>query len=108
MTTFYVTNAFSINMLERAGYNIALRPINIEGVKNLLANETWKSLVGHPDTASVMSNLLGVQIQTNRESVKFSEGWSMIVGQYTGPRLPEGAISLPEGATIEFWQVYPL
>ena len=105
--TFYITNAFSLNMLNREGYDLALRPINIEGVKNLLANETWKSLVGHADVAAVMSSLIGVEIPVNRETAKFTgnDEWSLIVG-HTGPRLTEGTVTLPEGAKIEFWQVY--
>lgn len=28
-----------------------------------------------------------------------------LIGQYIGPRLPEGATELPAGATIEWWLV---
>ena len=30
----------------------------------------------------------------------------MLVAQYSGPRLPEGATALPAGARIEFWLVH--
>jgi hypothetical protein len=33
-------------------------------------------------------------------------GEGVLVAQYRGPRLPEGATELPEGATIEWYVVY--
>lgn len=109
MTTFYLSNAFSLNMLERLGFDIALRPIHVDGVRNLLRNEKWKSIVGHPDTAAVLSSMLGVEVVANRATMQFGGdySWSLIVAQYTGERLPPGATELPTGAKIEFWQVYP-
>jgi len=104
---FIVTNAFSINMLARAGQDIAFIPVNVRAVKNLLVNEKWVSAIGHVDTAAVVSTELGVEIQANRTNVELTRGeTSLIVAQYRGPRLPEGTTVLPEGATIEWWQVY--
>lgn len=104
---FIITNAFSINMLNRGGQDIAYVPITPQGVKNLLKNEKWESAIGHADTAAVVSSVLGVTIPANRASIKLTKGkTSLIVAQYTGPRLPEGTTTLPEGAEIEFWQVY--
>lgn len=51
-------------------------------------------------------------MRPNRVPVKIPErtyggaAWSAIVGQYDGPRLPEGAIALPEGASIRWVFVY--
>lgn len=48
---------------------------------------------------------------------RFSVDWELgegaedaltLVGQYRGPRLPDGATTLPEGATIEWWHVVPM
>ena len=33
------------------------------------------------------------------------EGTTLFVGQYKGPRLPEGATALPEGAIVEWAMV---
>lgn len=104
---FILTNAFSINMLKAEGHNLAFRPIEVEGVKNLLRNEWWESAVGHEDTAAVISGLLEVEVSANRTNVQLIDGeTSLIVAQYTGPRLAEGATELSEGAMIQFWQVY--
>ena len=53
-----------------------------------------------------MSEMLGVEVPTSRCDVTLDDSASLIVAQYRGPRLPEGATSLPAGASIEFWQIY--
>lgn len=104
---FILVNAFSINMLDRAGQDISFIPVNLQAVKNLLHNHNVESAVGHPGTAAVLSNLLESDIECNRSNVQLLHNeTSLIVAQYIGPRLPEGATTLPEGARIEFWQVY--
>lgn len=103
---FIITNAFSINMLADGGHDLSFRPLHVTGVKNLLANAQWQSAVGHPDTAAVFSAVLGLEVAANRVNVELTHDVSLIVGQYRGPRLPEGATELPAGATIEWWQVY--
>lgn len=104
---FFMTNAFSINMLDRAGQDIAFVPVDVQAVRNLLAREQWESAIGHADIARVVSGLIGVEIATNRQNVTLRQGeTSLIVAQYRGPRLPEGAAELPKGATVEFWQAY--
>lgn len=63
------------------------------------------SAVGHADTAAVFSSVLGVEVPCNRATVALKEGDVALVGQYSGPRLPEGANCLPEGATIKWFIV---
>lgn len=67
------------------------------------------SAVGHADTAALFSALLGREITVNRVSVKLpggpDSGVFALIGQLQGPRLPEGATTLPEGATIAWWLV---
>lgn len=98
----YLLNAFSLNMIES--------PASITVVEVDLAT-AWrkalkaKSAIGHADTAAVFASVLGIDVTTNREKVTLSKGMSVLVGQYTGPRLPEGATRLPEGATIKWLEV---
>lgn len=68
------------------------------------------SAVGHADTAGLFSNLLDMPIEFQRLSVPaFGEGTkNLIAGLYTGPRLPEGSTTLPEGASIRWVLVTPL
>lgn len=101
----YLANAFSLNMLDRSLHAPVIVPADLEAVKDSLQHETFTSVVGHPDTAALFAALLDVDVPCNRTSVRLQHGDILLVGQYTGPRLPEGATTLPEGASIEWWQV---
>lgn len=110
---FIVTNAFSINMLPSVEMGaeriltavVAFVPMDVAMVRELLDREEWESAVGHADTAAVFSDVLGVLVQAERVSVTLGRDVNLIVGQYRGPRLPEGATTLPAGAVIEWWRV---
>jgi hypothetical protein len=78
-----------------------------DGIVDLIAAKDadlvqLESMIGHIDTAKIISGMLGVELPMNRKNVKLAQGEKMIVAQYSGPRLPEGATTLPEGAKIEF------
>ena len=97
----FILNAFSLNMI------VGNADISVRGVSQKVAAclaSGCVSAVGHADTAVVFSNVLGVEIPCNRVTVALKDGDVALVGQYSGPRLPEGATSLPEGATIK-WMV---
>lgn len=64
-----------------------------------------ESCIGHASTARILSSLLGQEVPVNRCNVQLGHFDTAIVAQYHGPRLPEGATTLPEGATIEFYKV---
>lgn len=104
----YICNAFSIQMLQ--GYTkLEFNKKSLEEIKGLLDffnEDEIISAIGHADMAKLISDQLGRCISVNRVSVKLKYNDALIVAQYSGPRLPEGAIVLPEGATIEFWTVY--
>ena len=95
----FILNAFSLNMLV-GNSDIAVREITRAVAASLAP--ACVSAVGHADTAAVFSSVLGVEIPCNRATVALKEGDVALVGQYSGPRLPEGAVSLPEGATIKW------
>ena len=95
----FILNAFSLNMIV-GDADIAVREITKDVAASLAAN--CQSAVGHADTAAVFSSVLGVEIPCNRATVALKDGDVALVGQYSGPRLPEGATSLPEGATIKW------
>lgn len=64
------------------------------------------SAIGHADTAAVLADILGVTVPTNRVTLPLDqEAGDVVVAQYNGPRLPEGATTLPAGATITFRRV---
>ena len=99
--TIKVCNAFSLNMLSALVADIKISEITLAEARGLLEAGV-ESCVDHADTASVFSEQLGVQIPAARATVTLADGEMILVGQYSGPRLPEGATSLPEGANIKW------
>lgn len=93
-----ITNAFSLNMLAHFDVDIICGPLNRGEVARLA--HSYESAVGHADTAALFSNVLGVPIEHARKTVSLSPGDTVVVGQYRGPRLPEGVIELPPNAEI--------
>ena len=112
-STLWVANAFSPSMLEGTR-KLTFKLLPNEGAARELLVELCVggdfapvSAVGHADTAGLFSNLLGVQVPPNRISLSMGRWDVLLVGQYNGPRLPEGSTKLPEGATIRWWLVFP-
>lgn len=104
--TIYVGNAISGQMLPD-DCTIVKRQLDPRTLSAFLLTEDWTSCVGHASTAAVFSDTLGIEVPHNRVNVNLTPGDALIVGQYTGPRLEEGATTLPEGAVIK-WAVYYL
>jgi len=106
MSNKYVTNSFSLNMMPGEGrfFEMQFRRIPVGEAKILAAGSY--SFVGHESTAAVFSAELGLSVAHNRATLKLEIGDTVLVGQYSGQRLPEGATSLPEGAAIEWWLIF--
>ena len=96
-----LSNAFSINMIA-AFKDVKVR---FEEVSPSDIPADVESQIGHADIAGLLTVMLGRPVQVNRVSSKLELGDVLYVAQYVGPRLPEGAVKLPEGATIRFYQV---
>ena len=59
--------------------------------------------LGHKDVAAIVGSELGREIKFERVTLPpFKAGDEVLVAQYVGPRLPEGATTLPEGASIAY------
>lgn len=125
-------NAFSVSMLDPTyGAEIRFTPVSLERAREL-SREAWSvpdgpeqviqtpfgpqrvragvriiadSAVGHADTAALFGKLLSAEVAVNRETVRGFRG-DALVGQYQGPRLPEGTTVLPEGASIQWWYIH--
>ena len=113
--TLLVSNAFSINMLnaETSSINDSCYCYRFDSVTIEQAQQVLKSIggryrccIGHVDTAQLVGNQLGLELAANRETVSLAPHGVMLVAQYTGPRLPEGTSTLPEGASISYWLVW--
>jgi len=104
----YITNAFSLAMLQLLPPRVQL---GVELIPATSAAELARdavSAVGHDLTAKIFSEILGLPIKADRRSIRLNRGDTTLVGQYSGPRLPEGATSLPEGAQITWYEVVVL
>jgi hypothetical protein len=107
MKKIQLLNAFSINMLS-GDSNVLFRKVDVEDVIEELTHPDemgFESAVGHADTASIFSEILGLPVPCERRNVSLEEEDVAFVGQYKGPRLPEGTTSLPEEAEIVWWKV---
>jgi hypothetical protein len=101
----YIGNAFSLGMLDclsDSDVNIHCHLLNDDQACEWVRENNPVSCVGHLDTANLFTNLLGREVVMNRISTSLVVGDTLLVGQYNGPRLPEGAVSLPEGARIRW------
>lgn len=98
-------NAFSLNMIPAEQIALLrIEPIGLEEARSALAGG-FTSAVGHESTAAIFSEALGLPVETRRATVMLEPGVPAIVGQYRGPRLPEGATTLPEGGVLQWVRV---
>lgn len=110
----YVCNALALGMLDREvqrSFNPKIpRGITLEIARSLVGKNSGTEIigaVGHADTARAIADALGLPLDMvhARISVKLGSSDYALIGAYTGPRLPEGATSLPRGAKLEWWIV---
>ena len=101
----YITNAFSIQMLPTVETGLTFKPITLEQAMKMVKANIFISSVGHADTANVVSELLNADIPMNRIPIKLGDNDVALIAQLMGGRLPEGATTIPEGMTIQFWVV---
>ena len=100
----FLLNAFSVNMILESPVKVRFERIPLDEVVEHL-RDALVSAVGHADTAAVLTKLLGMHVECNRYNIVLRPPDVAILGQYTGPRLPEGATTLPEGAEIRWYLV---
>lgn len=98
-----ILNAFSVNMIPAFPANVRFEELTLDKAREMAS--TARSAVGHADTAAVFTDVLGLSVPANRANVVLMPGDICLLGQYRGPRLPEGATSLPAGATIQWIRV---
>lgn len=98
----YLSNAFSLQMLDISqATDIRVTPVDV----SVIAKTDFTSIIGHPDTATVVSSLLKKDVPCNRISVQLLKGDILFVAQIVGGRLPAGATTLPDGFKIVFLMV---
>jgi len=107
---YVLANAFSIGMIDNDA-TISFHRASLNEVKEKLSNNNFKSIVGHQTTAEFLSELIGVEVQVNREMYKLKKDDILIVAQLK-QRLPEGKVLSKEEVEemynkgfVEFWEV---
>ena len=101
-----LVNALSLQMVGDADtFGWQGRRITAEEATSLFKEEGLESFVGHTDTATVVSGLLGLPVPFHRGFVTLEPGETLVVAQVWGGRLPEGTTTLPDGVEIRFWLV---
>ena len=106
-----IANAFSLNMLdlsEVTDLEVYATSAKLVREEISIAEKRGRevvSIVGHADTAALLSAEIGREVQMNRVSYTMGDDDVLLVGQYQGPRLPEGAKELPAGAKIAWVRV---
>ena len=96
----YLGNAFSLQMLYAVPSTVKVEAVSSEEIP-----DDAVSCIGHPDTAAVMSSILGRHVPYNRVNVTLTDGDVLYVAQVIGGRLPEGATTLPEGFALQILRV---
>ena len=86
---------------DRGLVNIRVLRLSREEAQMVLRGE-FKSIVGHHDTCNIIEKELGIKVEYNRASTKLDINDACVVAQYMGPRLPEGATTLPKDAHIQW------
>lgn len=105
----YLLNSFSAAMLME---NLQEGPVYVrfEIVTNedarFMLSAGFESRVGHASTAMIIESMIDMPVPVRREGCMLRPGDTAHIAQYTGPRLPEGAMSLPEGATLTWIRVW--
>ena len=113
MARSILANSLSLSMLSnmvppnipdgswsKDGEAISIKEISADKIP-----EDAVSVIGHADTAKVLSSVLGREIAFNRVSYTAEHGDRIYIAQYIGSRLPEGTTELPEGAMFRFYVI---
>jgi hypothetical protein len=87
----YVSNAFSLGMLQVSEVTLKVTEVNLATVKSLLKAQDFQSAVGHQGTADIVTSLLDVAVPMNRISLKLGKGDTLVVFQLL-TRLEEGRV----------------
>jgi hypothetical protein len=104
--TIYILNTLltPIDFDKNQNAIVKFSKITIEEAKEVLKNG-FISAVGHEGTAKVLSQLLCIEIPTNRITVFFNKG-DIGIHFFLKTRLPEGKIlSEQELKQLQFWLV---
>lgn len=97
----YISSSFSLNMVSGNDFTL----LRVRKVAPSDVPQDAVSVIGHIDIVRIVSSLLGREVAMNRTSISLNWDDTLYVVQYKGPRIPKGASHIPEGGTLEFFEV---
>lgn len=107
MSQSYLLNAIPGGLIPADGITLQVIPCSAARVGRKLRSGEVLSAVGHADTAALIAGLVGAPCPAARISVPaLAPGDRHMLALYQGPRLPEGATTLPEGASLAFYELF--
>lgn len=98
----YLSNAFSLNMLD--DQNPPGR-VEIGVCRPEAVPAEAQSVIGHANTAELVSVRLGRPVPVNRATLLLHAGDVLYVAQFRGERLKEGVTELPPDARVAFYKI---
>jgi hypothetical protein len=89
----YLLNALivPIDFEKHPQVTIRIRKATVEDVRQLLLSRGFISAIGHQATATLLSQLLGIEVSFNRVTVKAEPG-DILIHFVLRERIPEGKI----------------
>lgn len=69
-------------------------------LKELIVGAQISSVIARQELVNVVNTELGLALEASSEPLTFTG--HVVLVQYSGPQLPDGATTLPEGASIEW------
>jgi predicted AlkP superfamily phosphohydrolase/phosphomutase len=103
----YVLNSLIIpaNFDKYKKLKVVLEKISTEEAREILKNNQFTSAIGHEGTSKLLTDILGVNIPTNRTSVYFEPG-DTAIHFFLKERLPEGKVLTKEELEkLQYWLV---
>jgi hypothetical protein len=113
-----IAASFSLYMIDRsaadAGYAIEVIPLTPAEAQALAADVVAQypanaaqgaSCIAYPDTAAVLSTLLGVELRINRSHIKVGLGDSLLVVLLDGPKLKPFATEPTPGTVVRYLEL---
>lgn len=86
-------SSFSFSMITEYPVNIKAEELSVGEVKDLIEKNFIEFKIGHPSFANVLSQLLGVKVEAEREKILLGKNEKAIIAQlYGAQRFPEGKV----------------
>lgn len=91
MNKIKILNAFTPAMVDLPA-TVRFEEVAEGTARVLVAVSELVSCVGHQGAADLYAAKLGTSVPMNRVNTKLAPGETALLGQYSGPRLPEGKV----------------